>query len=202
MVCLSFYLKFYLISKQVESNDLSNNIPIQETVDSIPQNEGLNLDKVITSESKANDQQNIEVVLTDSNNGIILDQLNNSENKNESELSPNMSPFSSAKFKHKVKVRVTTSSHNESETETGSSPPPPPPPPMRPQMTTFTSAEPITLPNGQVLPSGTKQIVVHPYQSSDPFKYTPEWYYNAFNAQNSTTPSNNASETQGVVKAN
>jgi len=152
-----------------------------------------------------NSQQDIEVVVSSLHSSISLDQLNELENKNESESSPNMSPFSSAKFKHKVKVRVTTSSQNDSESECCDSPTPPPPPPARPQMTTFTSTEPISLPNGEVLPSGTKQIVVHPYQTHDPSKFTSDWYYNAYNAHNSTnttTPANNGSDTQNVVKAN
>ena len=42
----------------------------------------------------------------------------------------------------------------------------------------MTSSDEYTLPNGQVLPAGTKQIVVHPYQTDDPNKFTAEWYYN------------------------
>jgi hypothetical protein len=45
---------------------------------------------------------------------------------------------------------------------------PPPPPPELPQMTSFTSVNEITLPNGVKLPSGTKQIFVHPYHPSHP----------------------------------
>lgn len=49
------------------------------------------------------------------------------------------------------------------------SPPPPPPPPMRPTMTHLKTEKEICLPNGQKLPTGTEQIIIHPYPSSHPF---------------------------------
>lgn len=48
-------------------------------------------------------------------------------------------------------------------------PPPPPPPPKRPTMTHLVSTHCIILPNGQKLPPGTEQLIVHPYPTSHPF---------------------------------
>lgn len=47
--------------------------------------------------------------------------------------------------------------------QSGRESPPPTPPPLRPRMTFLEATEPVKLPNGVTLPSGTKQIIVHPY---------------------------------------
>lgn len=93
----------------------------------------------------------------------------------------------SNKIKNKVRVRVTTTTVLPgSEHESAPSPPPPPPPPQRPKMTTLTSSHPVTLPDGQVLPAGTKQIVVHPYSSTAAYRFTAE-IFNNYNTNNINT---------------
>lgn len=55
-------------------------------------------------------------------------------------------------------------------------------PPDRPKITVFDSVNEILLPNGQTLPPGTKQIVVHPYPPFHPMysQFTAESYYDAY----------------------
>lgn len=63
-----------------------------------------------------------------------------------------------------------------------SSPPPPPPPPIRPKMTHLIADHCILLPNGQKLPPGTEQIIIHPYPTSHPFsdKFSAQNYEKAY----------------------
>lgn len=58
----------------------------------------------------------------------------------------------------------------------GVTPPNPPPPPPEPQITTLTVTEPFSLPDGSSIPSGTKQVIVHPYSDTHPFasEFTPD----------------------------
>ena len=64
----------------------------------------------------------------------------------------------------------------DSEEEGGVTPPPPPPPPPGPQITTLTVTQPFSLPDGTNVPSGTKQVIVHPYSDTHPFasEFTPD----------------------------
>ena len=141
-------------------------------------------DAVITDQKPTNDSKNIEVLVSVTACGIP--DLQSEESK------PNLetSPFLSTNFQQKVKVRVTATSPSETEsTQTeanGVARPPPPPPPPRPMITRLISAEPVTLTNGHVLPAGTKQVVVHPYQTEDRNQFTAQWFVDAFSRQNTT----------------
>jgi len=127
--------------------------------------------KTIKNESmesiETKEEKNIGVLVSSSHSNIPLEESNESSN-----------------MKNEV---MFCSQNNESiDTEGSSEGSPPPPPPPRPVMTTLTSTEPITLPNGEVLPVGTKQVVVHPYPTGDEHKFTAEWFTDAFNTQNTT----------------
>ena len=52
----------------------------------------------------------------------------------------------------------------------------PPPPPSPPRITTLIVEQPFCLPNGQEVPAGTKQIIVHPYPDRHPLsaEFSPE----------------------------
>jgi len=157
------------------------------------------VDKIVTNEenndmkdktTEADGQQNIGVLISSTESDMPFDsELGlDSESKDQTDSS-DMSPFSLTQSKQKVKIRVNATSHNDMDVSDGDSPPPPPPPQPRPLMTAMTSSDEYTLPNGQVLPAGTKQIVVHPYQTDDPNKFTAEWYYNAYDEQQTPTNS-------------
>ena len=113
-------------------------------------------------------QQNIEVLVSATHSDIPFE-----ESKSESLIDS----------ENQVSDGMTSDLHNTIESKCV---PPPPPPPSRPMMTRLTSTEAITLPNGEVLPAGTKQVVVHPYQTGDPYKFTADWFCDGFNAQNKT----------------
>lgn len=57
------------------------------------------------------------------------------------------------------------------------SPPAPPPPPPPPHITNLVVEQAFELPNGQEVPAGTKQVIVHPYPESHPLSshFTPEF---------------------------
>ncbi|CAG2162500.1 unnamed protein product [Oppiella nova] len=180
----------------VESSALELNPTL--TSDRNDSNEQM-VDKIVTNEenndmkdktTEADGQQNIGVLISSTQSDMPFDsELGlDSESKDQTDSS-DMSPFSLTQSKQKVKVRVNATSHNDMDVSDGDSPPPPPPPQPRPLMTTMTSSDEYTLPNGQVLPAGTKQIVVHPYQTDDPNKFTAEWYYNAYDGQQTPTNS-------------
>lgn len=55
-----------------------------------------------------------------------------------------------------------------SEEDGAATPPAPPPPPSPPEMTMFIVEEDFYLPNGQFVPKGTKQVIVHDYPANHP----------------------------------
>lgn len=73
------------------------------------------------------------------------------------------SSVSSDFLKFELNSRIVNGNANSGQESSGQHSPPLSPPPPRPQMTFLDLTQPKTLPNGVVLPPGTKQIIVHPY---------------------------------------
>jgi hypothetical protein len=76
----------------------------------------------------------------------------------------------------------------ESDNDDCPSPPAPPPPPLPPQITNLVVEHAFTLPNGQEVPAGTKQVIVHPYPESHPLSshFTPEFVQSSLNSLQSS----------------
>ncbi|CAG2100665.1 unnamed protein product, partial [Medioppia subpectinata] len=150
------------------------------------------LDSTLTSQKpiESNDQRDDSQVIDTKDNTIETDskqQIGVVISTSHSDTPFNSDLFSESKSQTDSSLPPILSVNSQDMEMSGdNSPSPPPPPPPRPLMTTMISSEPLTLPNGEVLPVGTKQIVVHPYQTDDPNKFTADWYYSAFNAQNNS----------------
>lgn len=80
----------------------------------------------------------------------------------------------------------------DSEEEGGETPPPPLPPPPGPKITALTVTEPFSLPDGTSVPSGTKQVIVHPYSDTHPFasEFTPDAIKSKLQKQSNEESSN------------
>ncbi|XP_054161496.1 dentin sialophosphoprotein-like [Oppia nitens] len=169
-----------VVSDVIENNStLISDITIkEETTDTDSHKK-----EIMKESDETNSGQKIETLVSTIYPDITFDELT-AETKSENQLE--LTPISSL-LNPKVNVRETDNSIDNEMSEPNS-PPPPPALPPRPQIKTMISSESITLPNGEVLPPGTKQIIVppyvHPNQSEDPTKFTADWYYNAFNGQN------------------
>ena len=165
-----YSINSFILKKTNASIDGTNKESNKES--NVGQTSGLNSDSIEMSH-----QKNIEVLVSAASHQMMA-----LEESNESKGEPlNDNPS-------------IDSQNNDSVEMMGNSDSVAPPPP-RPVMTTLSTTEAITLPNGQVLPAGTKQVVVHPYKTEDQSKFTADWFYNAFNAQNTTTTSQTTSQT-------
>ena len=76
----------------------------------------------------------------------------------------------------------------EMDVESDDDCPSPPAPPPPPHITTLLVEQAFSLPNGQEVPAGTKQVIVHPYPESHPLSshFTPEFVQSSVNSLQSS----------------